>query len=112
MLPVGFCLADLPAFKRVVVVGEDETTPLCKPVLVIQQPLQAAIAGLGIDGHRFERGEENKIGELAFVGDERTNVREEVLQGPMHRRDGFRSFALCEADIVEGQYPAVVQQGA
>ena len=93
MFSVGFRLADLPAFKRVVVVGEDEAAPLCKPVLVIQQPPQAAIAGLGIDGHRFERGEENEIGELAFVGDERTQVRKEILQGPMHRRDGFRSFA-------------------
>lgn len=36
-------LADVPALKRVVVVGEDEAAPFGKPVFVSQQPSQAAI---------------------------------------------------------------------
>lgn len=67
MLPVGFCLADLTALHRVVIVGDREVLVAEDPLFMIEQPAHTAILAGGIQVDRLLRGQKHEISEFVLV---------------------------------------------
>ena len=76
----------MQALQQIVIVGDDEAVFLCKRMLMVQQPSDAATAGVGFDRQRILRSQK------AEVVDQRAQVEEQALERPIDRP----SFAtLC-----------------
>ena len=101
----------MAAFHRVVVVGDDEAAPYRQSGAHGRSASECGDPDWKYRGRLVALEARNtKSVNSRLVCDEHTEVREEALEGPIHRRDGIGSFACVKADVVERQYPSFVQE--